>query len=94
MILNNTNMPNTDTRTLNFNNSDDFVCDGCGCALHSCGDPACDRDNEFNIVPEAGHESNYCPECYTRRVPGTVYDRKGLDAQQLKLDDGLDDETS
>jgi hypothetical protein len=64
-------------------------CHGCDKLLHIAyidvdyeGDPS-------TLIVQEGLEVYYCDDCLTRRVPGSVYDRKGLDVEQLKLDDEI-----
>ena len=65
-------------------------CDGCGKKLvFGYIDTAPEQGDPCNVVPEAGYEALYCPDCYTRRPEGTPYDRKGLDSNLLKQDDEI-----
>jgi len=64
-------------------------CPGCDKLLHIAYIDVDYEGDACHLVAEAGLEVYYCDDCYTRRPAGTPYDRKGLDAGQLKLDDEI-----
>ena len=79
MVTENTGEPEAETEA--ETKPQIFDCDGCGKRLaFGYIDTPPEQGDPMTIVPEAGYEAHYCPDCYTRRPEGTPYDRKDLDS--------------